>query len=67
MRNLSSARQDGEIMSKTLRLHGFEILSELYDKDAAPGAIRTLLSKTKKKMKGKPKARFVFSCLHGIG
>ena len=67
MRNLSSARQDGEIISETLRLHGFEILSELYDKDATYVAVNDLLSKTKKKMKGKPKARFVFFVAsHGI-
>ena len=67
MKNLACARQDGELMSETLKAKGFEVLAELYDQDAQEKSIRKVLSKVKKKLRGKPKARFVFflAC-HGV-
>jgi hypothetical protein len=66
MADLKSARQDAELVRDTLRARGFTILGELYDKDATPVAIRKLLSKIKKTLKGKKQARFVlFLASHG--
>lgn len=67
LRNLTSAREDGELMAETLHRQGFTILHELYDQDATHAAVNALLSNVKKQMRQRPRSRFVFFlATHGV-